>query len=72
MKLDRNTQIPNKVVYGVLYAIIFGISIWLFAFHNESPTNWILYVGVIWASLGGLLKLGLHYRKRKRTSSLIT
>ena len=72
MKIDRNTQIPNKVVYGVLYAIIFGVSIWLLAFHKESPTNWILYVGVIWAVLGGLLKLGLHYRKRKRTSSLIT
>ena len=64
MKIDRNTQIPNKVVYGMLYAIIFGISIWLLVFHKESPTNWILYVGVIWAVLGGLVKLGLRYGKK--------
>jgi uncharacterized membrane protein YoaK (UPF0700 family) len=64
MKIDRNTQIPNKVVYGVLYAIVFGISIWLLAFHKESSTNWILYPMMIWAVLGGLLKLGLHHRKK--------
>jgi DMSO reductase anchor subunit len=64
MKIDRNTQIPNKVVYGVLYAILFGISIWLLAFHKENPTNWLLYVGMILAVLAGLLHFGLHSRKR--------
>ena len=69
MKIDRNKQIPNMVVYGVLYAIIFGISIWLLAFHKESPTNWILYVGMIVAVLAGLVKFALHSRKRHQQSA---
>lgn len=69
MKIDRNKQIPNMVVYGVLYAIVFGISIWLLAFHKESPTNWILYVGMIAAVLAGLVKFALHSRKRHQQSA---
>jgi hypothetical protein len=64
MKIDRNKQIPNIIVYGILYAIIFGVSIFLLAFHKESPTNWILYVGMIVAALAGLVKFALHSRKR--------
>ena len=69
MKIDGNKQIPNKVVYGVLYAIIFGISIWLLAFHKENSTNWILYVGMIVAVLAGLVKFALHSRKRQQQSA---
>jgi uncharacterized membrane protein YdjX (TVP38/TMEM64 family) len=64
MKLDRKTQIPNLVVYVVLYAILFGISIWLLIVDKESPTNWMLYVGMIWAVLGGLVKFIVHSRKK--------
>lgn len=63
MKIDRNTQIPNMVVYGVLYATLFGVSIWLLTFHKESPTNWILYVGTSVAVVAGLVKLALHGRR---------
>jgi hypothetical protein len=68
MKINRNKQIPNLVVYGVLYAIIFGISIWLLAFHKESPTNWVLYVALALAVLAGLVKFALHACKRHQQS----
>jgi len=64
MKINRNTQIPNMIVYGALYAVVFGISIWLLAFHKESPTNWILYVIMAWAVLAGLVKFALHSRTK--------
>lgn len=69
MKIDRNKQIPDMIVFGVLYAIVFGISIWLLAFHKENPTNWILYVGMFMAVLAGLVKFALRSRKRHRQSS---
>ena len=69
MKIDRNKQIPNMVVYAVLYAIVFGISIWLLAFHKENPTNWILYVLMAVAVLAGLLHFALHSRKRRQQSA---
>ena len=69
MKIDRNKQIPNMVVFGLLYAIIFGISIWLLAFDKESPTNWILYVAMVVAVLAGLVKFALHSRKRHQQSA---
>lgn len=69
MKINLNIQIPNIIVYVALYTVAFGISIWLLAFHNESPTNWILYIGMIWLVLGGLVKLALHSRKRRQQSA---
>ena len=69
MKTDRTPQIPNIVVYGVLYAIIFGVSLWQLAFHRESPTNWILYVALIVAALAGLVKFALHWRKQHPQSA---
>ena len=69
MKTDKNPQIPNLVVYGVLYAIIFGVSIWQLAFHKESPTNWILYVGMIVAALAGVVKIAVHLRKKHPQSA---
>lgn len=69
MKIDGNKRIPNMVVYGALYAVVFGISIWLLAFHKESPTNWILYVGMTAAVLAGLVKFALHSRKRHQQSA---
>ena len=56
------------VVYGVLYAIVFGISIWLLVFHKESPTNWILYVLMTVAVFTGVVKLAVNSRKRHRQS----
>ena len=69
MKIDGNKQIPNAIVYGVLYAVVFGISIWLLAFHKDSPTNWILYVAMFTAVVAGLVKLALSTRKRHQQSS---
>ena len=69
MKINRNTQIPNIIVYGILYAILFGVSIWLLAFHKESPTNWVLYVIMTVAVLAGLAKFALHLRKKNQQSA---
>ena len=64
MKVDRKTQVPNLVVYAAIYAIIFGISIWLLIAHKESPTNWLLYVAMIGSVLAGLVKFIVHSRKQ--------
>ena len=69
MKINRNTQIPNMIVYGVLYAIVFGISIWLLAFHKENPTNWVLYVLMAVAILAGLAHFLFHLRKKNQQSA---
>ena len=64
MKIDMKKKIPNLVVYSALYAAIFGISIWLLVFHNENPSNWVLYIAMIGSVLAGLVKFALHSRKR--------
>jgi len=69
MRTDVKKQIPNMVVYVALYAVLFGISIWLLVFHDESPTNWVLYVGLIVSILAGLVKFALHTRKRHQQSA---
>jgi hypothetical protein len=56
MKMNRNKQVPNVVIYGVLYAVIFDVSIWVLAFHEDSPNKWILYVAMIVMGLNGLGK----------------
>ena len=66
--MKMNIRIPNLVVYVALYAALCAISIWLLVFHPENPTNWILYILMIWAVLGGLVKFALHSRKRHRHS----
>ena len=68
MKVNRNTQIPNIIVYAVLYAIIFGIGIWVWIADRESPTNWLLYAGIIGAVLAGAIKFAVHSWKRQRTA----
>lgn len=68
MKIDRNTQIPNVVVYLALYIILFGISIWLLVFDNESPTNWFLYPAMVGSVLAGLVKFAWQSRKRPQQS----
>ena len=62
-----NIQIPNIVVYSVLFLIIFGISIWLLAFHGDSPTNWILWVTMATAFFASLVRFALPLRKKTRT-----
>jgi hypothetical protein len=66
MKIDGNIQIPNIIVYFVVYAVLFGISIWLLVFHPESPNNWFLYVAMVWSVLAGLVKFALQYRKKRQ------
>lgn len=69
MRTDVKRQIPSMVVHLALYAIIFGISIWLLVFHDESPTNGVLYVAMVVSVLAGLVKFALHTRKRDRLSA---
>lgn len=69
MKVDRKTQIPNLVVYAALYAILFGISIWLLIAHKENPTNWLLYPMMAWSVLAGLVKFIVHSRKQQQQSA---
>ena len=68
MRTDVKKQIPNMVVYLALYAVVFGISIWLLVFH-ESPTNWVLYIAMIVSILAGLVKFALHTRKRPQQAA---
>ena len=65
MTIDRNTRVPDAAVYGVIYALILGISIWLLGFRNDSPTNWILYFGMGVAVLAGLTKLAVQSSRKK-------
>jgi hypothetical protein len=69
MKIDRNIQIPDIIVYFVVYAVLFGISIWLLVFHPESPNNWFLYVGMAWSVLAGSVKYVLQSRKKRQQPS---
>lgn len=66
MTIDRNTRVTDALVYKVIYAVVFGISIWLLGFRNDSPTNWILYVLMALAVIAGLLKLALQSRKKNQ------
>jgi len=63
-----NKQIPNVLVYSALYTILFSISIWLLAFDNESPTNWILYVAMIVSIVACLVKFALQFHARPQQS----
>jgi hypothetical protein len=69
MKIEMKKQIPNLGVYLALYAVVFGVSIWLLVFHNESPTNWVLYIAMIVSVLAGLVKFAFHTRKRHQQSA---
>lgn len=64
MTAFRRIQIPNLVVYAAVYAILFGVSIWLLTAHKDTPNKWFLYVGMIWAVLAGLVKFILYSRKK--------
>ena len=69
MKIDMKKQIPNMVVYLALYAVLFGISAWLLVFHNESSSNWVLYLGMIISVLAGFVKFAIHLRKSQQESA---
>lgn len=69
MKFYKKKIVPNMVVYLALYGTIFGISIWLLVFHNESPTNWILYIAMFGSVLSGLVKVALHAHKKHQQSA---
>lgn len=68
MKVNGNTQIPNIVVYAALYAILFGISIWLLIIDRESPTNWLVYPAMIGSVLAGAIKFAVYLWKPQRTA----
>jgi len=69
MKTVMKKQIPNMLVYVALYAVIFGVSIWLLVFLGENPTNHVLYILMIVSILAGLVKFALHRRKRLQQSA---
>jgi uncharacterized membrane protein YoaK (UPF0700 family) len=69
MKVNGNTQIPNIIVYAALYAIIFGLSIWVLITDRESPTNWLAYAAMIGSVLVGAIKFAVHSWKQQRTAS---
>ena len=68
MKVNANKQIPNMVVYAALYAIIFGVCIWVLITDHESPTNWLAYAAMIGSVLAGAIKLAVHSGRRQRTA----
>ena len=68
MRVNRNTQIPNLIVYAALYVIVFGVSICVLITDPESPTNWLAYAGMIGAVLAGAIKFALHSWKQHRTA----
>jgi uncharacterized membrane protein len=68
MRVNGNTQIPNIIVYSVLYAIVFGISIWALVAHREGPTDWIAYALMILSALAGVIKFAIHSWKQRRTA----
>lgn len=68
MKINGKTQIPNILVYAVLYAIVFGLSIWVLIADRESPTNWLVYAGLIGSVLAGAIKFAVHSWKQQRTA----
>ncbi len=68
MNTDMRKEIPNFVVYLTLYALVFGISIWLLVYHRESPTNWILYIALTVSVVAALVKVALHMHKRHQQS----
>jgi hypothetical protein len=70
MKINMKKQIPNTAVYLAVYAVLFGVSGWLLIFHKENPTNWVLYVGLIYSVLAGLVKFALHTRNKRATVSI--
>jgi hypothetical protein len=70
MKIDKNKQIPDLLVFGVLYAVVFGISIWFLVFRPDSPTNWILYPLMGFAVLAGVVKFALNSRASLQRSRL--
>ena len=69
MKVNGNTQIPNIIVYAALYAIVFGISIWVLIADKESATNWLVYALMIGSVLAGAIKFAIHSWKQQRTAS---
>ena len=68
MKVNGNTRIPNIVVYAVLYAIVFGVSIWSLIAHSENPSNWLAYAAMIVSVLAGVIKFAAHSWKQQRTT----
>lgn len=64
----KTKQIPNLLVYSVLFAVIFGISLWLLASHPENPTNWILYVGMGVSVLMAMVHLAVYSRGSRRSA----
>lgn len=65
MKVNGNS---NMVVYVTLYALVFGLSIWVLIADRESPTDWLAYAAMIGSVLAGAVKFAVQLRKRQRTA----
>ena len=70
MTINRNKRVPDTLVYSVIYAVIYVITLWLLGFRSDSPANWILYVAMGITVLAGLSKLAFHSRKGYRRPEL--
>ena len=68
MKVNRNMQIPNLIVYAALYVVIFAVCIGMLVTNRESPTNWLAYAAMIGSVLAGAIKLALHSWKQQRAA----
>ncbi len=68
MKIDRNRQIPKVIIYVALYAIMFGVDVWLLTNGRERSERdtWIIYISVIGSVFVGSCKLALRTSKRRK------
>ena len=64
MKIVKNVQIPDWAVFGVLYAVIFDVSVWSLIRDRESPNNWVLYVSMIAAIAAAAVKFSMPRLRR--------
>ena len=64
MKIVKNVQVADWAVYGVLYAVIFGVSVWSLVRDRESPNNWVLYVSMIAAVAAAAVKFSMPRLRR--------
>ena len=68
MKIIGKKQVPNIVVYAVLYAIIFGTGIWLTIYHIDAVSDGIMYSAMGTAVLAGIVKSAIELNKSRQST----
>ena len=68
MKVDRNGQIPRVIIYVAVYAVMFGVDVWLLTNGRERSERetWIIYMSVTGSVFVGFCKLALRTSKRRK------